>query len=112
MAWDSVRQFSRFLPPPSALAVIIPPRRESRWGTGDLTGLSPRWGEGPRQDFTAFFGADLVVIPGDEVQGRVDDFVHWRMHELRDAQGRLAVERAQDEYPDTSSGPLCRVSYR
>ncbi|GAC1330259.1 MAG: hypothetical protein NVSMB22_22380 [Chloroflexota bacterium] len=51
-----------------------------------------------RQDFIAFFGSDLVVVAGREVQDRLDAYYHFRMDDLRDAQGRSMAERAEEEY--------------
>jgi len=51
-----------------------------------------------RQDFIAFFGSDLVVIPGRELQERLKAYHHFRMYELRDARGRSAADRAEEEY--------------
>jgi hypothetical protein len=51
-----------------------------------------------RQDFIAFFGSDLVVIPGRELQERLEAYHHFRMYDLRDARGRSAADRTEEEY--------------
>jgi hypothetical protein len=51
-----------------------------------------------RQDFIAFFGSDLVVVAGGALQERLEAYHHFRMYDLRDAQGRSVAERAEEEY--------------
>ena len=48
-----------------------------------------------RQDFIAYFGSDLVVLPGKDVAGRMDAYLRWRMTEKRDEDGTTAFERAK-----------------
>jgi hypothetical protein len=51
-----------------------------------------------RQDFISFFGSDLVIIPGRELQERLEAYHHFRMYDLRDEQGRSPAERAEEQY--------------
>jgi SEC-C motif len=51
-----------------------------------------------RRDFIAFFGSDLVVIPGHELQERLRAYAHFKMYEVRNAKGRTAAELAEKEY--------------
>lgn len=51
-----------------------------------------------RQDFIAFFGSDLVVIPGQELQARLEAYHRFRMYDLRDEQEQSLAERAEKEY--------------
>jgi hypothetical protein len=51
-----------------------------------------------REAFIAFFGSDLVVLPGREVADRMRAYDHFRMYEYRDAKGQTAAERAKALY--------------
>jgi len=51
-----------------------------------------------RGHFVAFFGADLVVLPGRELAGRMRAYGHFRTHEVRDADGRSAAERHREAH--------------
>lgn len=50
-----------------------------------------------RSEFVAFFGSDMVVIPGRELKERLRAYEQFKQHELRDTQGRSAAEREQQE---------------
>ena len=51
-----------------------------------------------RAHFVAFFGSDLVVLPGAEVAERMAAYAHYRMHEERDAAGRTVDEYFEEKY--------------
>ncbi len=51
-----------------------------------------------RRDFIAFFGSDLVVLPGRELTERMREYMHFKMHGVRDAEGLTRAEKAQREY--------------
>ena len=64
-----------------------------------------------REHFIAFFGSDLVVLPGHELAERTRAFMHFRTFEARDADGRSVADRAQEVYgtiptiPETPFSP-------
>ena len=37
-----------------------------------------------RRSFVEFFGTDLVVAPGSEIEARMQAYMHFRTHEMRD----------------------------
>jgi hypothetical protein len=49
-----------------------------------------------REHFVAFFGADLVVLPGRELAERMRAYGHFRTHDVRDADGRSAADRQRE----------------
>lgn len=51
-----------------------------------------------RASFIAFFGSDLIVIPGHELAARLRAYGHFRLYEVRDAAGQSAADRAQQTY--------------
>jgi hypothetical protein len=51
-----------------------------------------------RRHFIDFFGSDLVVMPGRELAERMRAYGRFRMHDVRDAEGQSAVDRAKREY--------------
>ena len=51
-----------------------------------------------RRSFIEFFGADLLVVAGHEVAERLGAYHRFRLHEVRDAQGKSAAERARETY--------------
>ena len=51
-----------------------------------------------RGHFIAFFGADQVVIPGRELAKRMRAYSHFRIYEVRDAEGKTAAEVAMEKY--------------
>ena len=51
-----------------------------------------------RRHFIAFSGSDLVVLPGHEVAERMRAYAHFRMHEVRDAEGKSAAEHTRETY--------------
>ncbi len=51
-----------------------------------------------RREFIAFFGSDMIVVPGNEMTERMRAYAHFKMHEVRDAQGRSAADRVQQAY--------------
>jgi hypothetical protein len=51
-----------------------------------------------RRHFVAFFGSDLVVLPGRELAERMQAYTHFRMYEARDAEGKSAADRAKQLY--------------
>ena len=52
-----------------------------------------------RRHFIAFFGADLIVVPGDELAARIAAYWRYRMQEVRDAKAGRSL---------TASGALWR----
>jgi hypothetical protein len=48
-----------------------------------------------RRHFIDFFGADLVVLPGREVDARMRAYHHYRTYEARDTEGKTVAERAE-----------------
>ncbi len=51
-----------------------------------------------RRHFIAFFGADLVIVPGRELAERMRAYGHFRTYEARDAKGPSAAGRAWQLY--------------
>lgn len=51
-----------------------------------------------RDAFIAFFGADLVVVPGHELAERMRAFHEYEMFGQRDAEGTTAADRAKKQY--------------
>ena len=51
-----------------------------------------------RRYFIAFFGSDLVVIPGRELADRLRAFNHCRTYEARDAEVRTTAEWARQSF--------------
>lgn len=51
-----------------------------------------------RQIFVDFFGTDLVVVPGREVEERMRAYMRFRMHDVRDDEGKSASDRAREAY--------------
>ena len=51
-----------------------------------------------RRGFVEFFGADLVVAPGSEIEARMRAYMHFRTHEMRDEQGKSAADRSRELY--------------
>jgi len=60
-----------------------------------------RGGAGQREErrrFIVFFGWDLVVLPGAELAARMAAYWRFRVHEVRDAEGRSAVDHLGERY--------------
>ena len=51
-----------------------------------------------RRHFVAFFGSDLVVLPGSELAERMAAYARFRMYEARDPEGRTAAEHYRETY--------------
>jgi uncharacterized small protein (DUF1192 family) len=51
-----------------------------------------------RRHFIAFFGSDLVVLSGDELAARMAAYWRFRMHQVRDDQGRSAADHLGERY--------------
>jgi hypothetical protein len=51
-----------------------------------------------RERFIEFFGADLVVIPGQELAERMRAYMHHSQFEVRDAEGKTAADRSREKY--------------
>jgi hypothetical protein len=62
-----------------------------------------------RRSFVDFFGSDLIVVAGREVAERLRAYHHFRLHEVRDAQGKSAADRAQDTYGVVPDVPEVRL---
>lgn len=58
-----------------------------------------------RRHFVAFFGSDLVIVPGRELVERMRAYGHFRTYEARDAEGYSAADRAQQLYGAVPSMP-------
>ena len=50
-----------------------------------------------REEFLRFFGSDLVVVPGRELPERMQAFLHFKVHEVRQENGLTRAEQAQQE---------------
>lgn len=48
--------------------------------------------------FVAFFGTDMVVLPGPALAERMAAYAYFRMREARDSEGRTAAERYRETY--------------
>lgn len=57
-----------------------------------------------RRHFIEFFGSDLVVLSGEELAERMAAYWHFRMREVRDAQGKSAADHLRERY-----GPAAKV---
>ncbi len=51
-----------------------------------------------RADFIAFFGSDLVVLPGADLEERMHAYAHYQIYEAKDREGRTVAERATRVY--------------
>ena len=51
-----------------------------------------------REAFIAFFGEDLIVVPGNQLTERMRAFHHFQLYDLRDSEGTTAAERAIKAY--------------
>jgi hypothetical protein len=51
-----------------------------------------------QRGFVEFFGTDLVVAPGSEIEARMQAYMHFRTHEMRDENGKSAADRSRDLY--------------
>jgi hypothetical protein len=51
-----------------------------------------------RRSFVDFFGSDLIVVAGHDLADRLRAYYRFRLHDVRDAQGQSAAERAQQTY--------------
>jgi hypothetical protein len=58
-----------------------------------------------RRHFIAFFDTDLVVLSGDELAERMAAYWHFRMHEVRDAEGRSAADHIRERYGPAAQLP-------
>jgi hypothetical protein len=58
-----------------------------------------------RLHFIAFFGSDLVVLSGEELAARMRAYWHFRMHEVRDAEGRSAADTFRERYGPAAQLP-------
>ena len=62
-----------------------------------------------RASFIAFFGSDLIVLPGHEVQQRMRDQMHFLVYEERDERGKSMadlVREAHETMPPLPELPL------
>lgn len=55
--------------------------------------------------FIRFFGSDLVVLPGRELDERMREYAHFRTYVLRDAEGKSAADRARSTYGVEPTAP-------
>lgn len=68
-----------------------------------------------REAFIAFFGADLVVLAGPELEDRMRAFARYQVYEARDEEGKTVAERARRVYgtvpplPDPELPPELRA---
>lgn len=58
-----------------------------------------------RANFIAFFGSDLVVLPGHELPERMRAYLHFRTYEARDAEGKTVADRVQEAFGTKPSVP-------
>lgn len=64
-----------------------------------------------RRDFITFFGSDTVVLPGQQLNERLQAYYHFQMHEVRNAEGQSVAEQAREKYgvvPEPPSADLDR----
>lgn len=59
--------------------------------------------------FVAFFGSDLVVLPGHQLAERMQAYHRFCAYEVRDAEGTSAAERAKRAYGIVPSLPEFRA---
>ncbi len=58
-----------------------------------------------RRHFIAFFGSDLVVLSGEGLAARMAAYWQFRMHEVRDAEGRSAADHFRERYGPAAQLP-------
>jgi len=58
-----------------------------------------------RRHFIAFFGSDLVVLSGQELAARMAAYWQFRMHEVRDAEGRSVADHLRERYGAAAQVP-------
>jgi hypothetical protein len=51
-----------------------------------------------REEFIAFFGSDLVVLSGTQVDERMRAYANYQVYEVRDAEGKTVADRAKRVY--------------
>jgi hypothetical protein len=51
-----------------------------------------------RRTFIAFFGSDLIVLPGKALAERMQAYMQFRLYESRDDEGESAADRAKHTY--------------
>lgn len=51
-----------------------------------------------REQFMDFFGSDLVVLPGQQVEDRLRAFRRYQTHAHRDAEGKTDADRTRERY--------------
>lgn len=86
-AWREAREIAReFAVEQPALVFRNPQKLEQAWE------MQRR----EHEEFVAFFGSDTVIIPGNELQERMQAYHHFRMYEFRDEHGRTPAERAEE----------------
>ena len=51
-----------------------------------------------RQHFLDFFGTDLVVIPGHELNEEMQDYLEFRLFQVPDDEGKTAADRFREAY--------------
>jgi hypothetical protein len=56
-------------------------------------------------NFIAFFGSDLVVVPGEELAARMAAYWRFRMYEVRDAEGRSVADHTRERYGAAAQVP-------
>jgi SEC-C motif len=62
-----------------------------------------------RGSFIEFFGTDLMVLAGHEVADRMDAYYRYLMYEVRDAEGRSAVDRGIELYGTVPPVPTMQL---
>ena len=58
-----------------------------------------------RRLFIDFFGSDLVVVSGEELAERMAAYWHFRMQDVRDAQGKSAADHLRERYGSAAQVP-------
>ncbi|MBI3977028.1 MAG: hypothetical protein HY331_02470 [Chloroflexi bacterium] len=51
-----------------------------------------------RETFIAFFGSDLIVLPGHQLADRMQAHMRFQMFDVRDAEGKSQADRAEEAY--------------
>ncbi len=54
--------------------------------------------EEERNDFIAFFGSDVVILTGGELDERMRAYAHYQIYESKDSEGKTVAERASRIY--------------
>lgn len=62
-----------------------------------------------RQHFIEFFGEDLVILPGSDIDARIQAYFEFRMHEARDEEGKTAADHFREAHGMEPPGLLAEL---